>query len=541
MGRDILSLTLATFVLVGTSPVSVSAQAVPELDRVLVMPFETGPADGQTGWLGEAAAILIGEELAARGAETLTRTERIHALEYLNLSPAATVSRAMMLRLAQAVDATDLIVGTVTPSGTGLKIEGRRVVLESGMMLASVREEGAFQDLFDLCQRVSDRLEGRHPSLGRSPSAVRTRPPLVAFENLVRGLIAQSPERQVSYLEAALTAAPDYDAARLALWDIHTTRGAHDQALAAARGVPQTSVLAGRARFSAGLSHLELRHLAEAGTRFQQLVDTYGTAPSFNNLGVTQLRKSTGPGEARATFYFKRAADLEPDEPDYHFNLGYAYWTEKDLPAATYWLREAVRRNTADGDAHYVLAATLLAAGNTAEGERERELARQLSSKYAEWDARGTGVPRGLERVAGDFETPRVRRVSTAMFRGTARDQLQLASFYLERGRRLYDEGKDSEAVGELRKALYLSPYEAEAHLQLGRVYLRMGRVRQAIDTLRVAVWSRETVEGRIALATALLEARELDAARREAQRALSLDPSSAAAQELLGRLGKSD
>jgi tetratricopeptide (TPR) repeat protein len=127
------------------------------------------------------------------------------------------------------------------------------------------------------------------------------------------------------------------------------------------------------------------------------------------------------------------------------------------------------------------------------------------------------------------------------MFRGTARDQLQLASFYLERGRRLYDEGKDSEAVGELRKALYLSPYEAEAHLQLGRVYLRMGRVRQAIDTLRVAVWSRETVEGRIALATALLEARELDAARREAQRALALDPSSAAAQEVLSRLGKSE
>ena len=35
--------------------------------------------------------------------------------------------------------------------------------------------------------------------------------------------------------------------------------------------------------------------------------------------------------------------------------------------AAIYWLREAVRRDPADADAHYVLAAALQAAGSTVE------------------------------------------------------------------------------------------------------------------------------------------------------------------------------
>ena len=56
-----------------------------------------------------------------------------------------------------------------------------------------------------------------------------------------------------------------------------------------------------------------------------------------------------------------RRRSCEPADPDYCFNLGYAYWLDKEAPAAAYWLREAVRRDPADGDAHFVLAAALAA------------------------------------------------------------------------------------------------------------------------------------------------------------------------------------
>ena len=42
-------------------------------------------------------------------------------------------------------------------------------------------------------------------------------------------------------------------------------------------------------------------------------------------------------------------------DPDYYFNLGYTYWQQRDIQASIYWLREALRRSPADGQAHFVL------------------------------------------------------------------------------------------------------------------------------------------------------------------------------------------
>ena len=47
------------------------------------------------------------------------------------------------------------------------------------------------------------------------------------------------------------------------------------------------------------------------------------------------------------------------------------------MQAAIYSLREAVRRDPTDVDAHVVLAAALSASGQTVEANRERELAKR--------------------------------------------------------------------------------------------------------------------------------------------------------------------
>jgi Tfp pilus assembly protein PilF len=112
-----------------------------------------------------------------------------------------------------------------------------------------------------------------------------------------------------------------------------------------------------------------------------------------------------------------------------------------------------------------------------------------------------------------------------------------LAAFHLERGRRLVEQENDREAQSELTRALYLSPYDAEAHLLLGRSYLRTGRLREAIDAFKVSIWSEDTAPARVALAEAYLEARDTEAALVEAQRALALDPASLHARKLLDRL----
>ena len=73
----------------------------------------------------------------------------------------------------------------------------------------------------------------------------------------------------------------------------------------------------------------------------------------------------------------------------------------------------------------------------------------------------------------------------------------------------------------------------------LGRVLLRTGQVKDAIDALRIAVWSQDSAAGRVALAEALLQSEDKDGARTEATKALALDPGQAEAKALLARIDK--
>jgi Tfp pilus assembly protein PilF len=203
-------------------------------------------------------------------------------------------------------------------------------------------------------------------------------------------------------------------------------------------------------------------------------------------------------------------------------------------------MREAVRRNPVDGEAHAVLAAALQTTGATAEASRERELATQLSSTFAEWAKRSSAaepIPRGLERPKPSLDISTLRRVDSALGTPGQREQKELAAFHLDRGRRFFEQGSNSESITELRRALYLSPYEAEAHLLLGRIYFRTGQISPAIDAFKIALWSHESAAGHIALSQAYLHINDEASARTALERALVLDPTSAEVKALLSKL----
>ena len=143
-------------------------------------------------------------------------------------------------------------------------------------------------------------------------------------------------------------------------------------------------------------------------------------------------------------------------------------------------------------------------------------------------------VPAGLERMETGLGPPARQRTVTP----AQRDQKETAVFHLTRGRTFVDARRDREAIEELRRAIYLAPYEDEPHLLLGRVYLRAGRVSEAIDEFKVALWSKETAAAHVALGSALLDQGDKAAARKEADRALVLAPDQAEARDLVRRIG---
>jgi Flp pilus assembly protein TadD len=371
--------------------------------RILVMPFTVtsvsaasptrGDAAGLT-WLGEAAAVLIADECQAVGLNIFSRDERVETFDRLQLPLSATLTRATMIRAGELAGASHLIVGEVQ-AGDHLVVRARILRLDLGEQLGEQQATGQASDLYGLFERLATELL-RSSGLALAKREPPTHPELDVFEDYIKGLIAVDPGVQQRLLETAYQRAPRDARVLLALWSVYSEVGQHAKALASARSVPSDSPFSRRARFAAALSLIELKRLNEA---FKTLSDLQAERPAAaveNNLGIVQLRRGTVPDGRPAAYYFQQAAQAEPEDTDYLFNLGYNYAINHDSAAALFWLRQAVRFDAADGDAHYVMSAVLAAGGRTVESQRELELAKLLGTRHdVATDAAKDKVPSG--------------------------------------------------------------------------------------------------------------------------------------------------
>jgi Tfp pilus assembly protein PilF/TolB-like protein len=516
--------------------------------RVLVLPFENAGSDARLLWLGEASSVLVADGLKARGLASIGRDDRVRAFEELHLPLSATLSRATVIKVAELLGAGQLVTGTFRVQDRTLTIQAHITRVDAGRVRQPVTERGELTDLFELHDRLVRNLTPDVPtSSNPSPS---TRPPLGAFENYIKGLVATSLPDRATFLESALQDYPAFERARLSLWEVRTDQGDHAAAMAAVRAIPSSSALSPRARFYAATSMLNLERYDDAFETFVGLLAAPGApdvpgvparAAVSNNLGVIQIRRGGSTQAGTAAYFLTKATEADPGQANYCFNLGYAYALDRNHQGAIYWLREALRRDPADADAHFVLAAGLQATGSVVEAGRERDLARRLSSRYEEI-ARTTpperqSVPRNLERVQADPDGSGGLHPSVIVTASAQRDQRELATFHLERGRRLFEREQDGEALTELRRAIFLSPYEAQAHLLIGRIYLRTGRASDAVDTLKISIWSADAAPAHVALAEAYLRTGDTKRARIEAERAVTMDPASAEARRMLGQI----
>lgn len=518
---------------------SAGAAQVPPGAPVLVVPFDNPKQEPRLAWMREGAAVLLTDLLEASGERVIDRAERLRAFDRLQLPAAADLSRASSVKVGQAVAASVLVIGALELTGDRLVARGRVVRLDTGRLLPEVRASGPVTDVFGVFGRLALLVRGSSAAPASTPTD-RLPPSPQIFELYIKGLVAETPATAIAFLDQARKAAPQFEPVRLALWDVHTDASDHQRALDAVSDMRASGRHSREGRFRRSLSLLSLKRFDEALQTLRTLQGEERSAAVTNAIGVAELRRTATPQPGRATYYFSQASEIDPTDGNLFFNLGYAYWLDRDPRATVYWLREAVRRDPGDGDAHFILGVALHQTGAAAEAARERELATRLSSKYAGWEARAAGgdpVPRGLERLAEEL-TPSAIRVDNILTTAGQRDQDALAAFHLDAGRRAYQREADREAIQELRRALYLSPYLAEAHLMLGRLYLRGGRAEDAVEALKIALWSEESVAAHVALAEVYLQGQDTASARSEIDRALALDPKAQDALAVKARIG---
>lgn len=507
----------------------------------LVVPFEVANPSPRTYWLGEGVAVLLEGELDRLAIGVFPRQARVGALDEFRLPTSMTLTHATHIRVGALLGASVAVFGRLTADDDTITMSAQRLDLDSARLGPEIVERGRLEDLFTIARTLAGRLatsEGSPPSGETAPAPEW--PPLESFEAYVKALLSERPDARVRLLESALGASSAYDRIRLSLWEAFTDLDEHAKALAALDGITDGSPAARAARFDRALTLMELKRHDEAFTALRGLADQRADSAVMNNLGVIQLRRGWTPQTGRATYYFNRAAELERDDPDVCFNLGYAYWMDGEATAAIYWLREAVRRTPADADAHFVLSAALAAAGSGPEAAREQQLAQHLSARYASATLKtgSEAVPKGLERVKDSLSQWLRVRFDAALTQAAQRNQAELVQFHLQRAIRLVEQHRDGDAEPELRRVLFLSPYHAEAHLLVGQVYARLGRATDAIAAYRISLWSQETAAAHVALAGALFEARDVAGAKAGIQRALEIEPESAAARALAVRIG---
>ena len=193
--------------------------SVPSIaDNFLVLPFFNLEKSNSLDWVGESISEAIREALASEGVLTLERDAREEAFRRLSVKPYTPLTKASVIRLAESVDADQVIFGSFEvipppiqsgsqPKALGtLRITAQAIDLKKARRGPEYSETGGLEDLASLqshlaWQTLEFVLGDRRPT----EAQFRARQSLVrvdAIESYVRGLLVASRRSKAEVLHA---------------------------------------------------------------------------------------------------------------------------------------------------------------------------------------------------------------------------------------------------------------------------------------------------------------------------------------------------
>ena len=263
----------------------------------------------------------------------------------------------------------------------------------------------------------------------------------------------------------------------------------------------------------------------------------------LNDLAIARARQGK---TAAALADLRRAADVDPDEGDYPFNLGLLALQVNDAAVAAESFREAAGREPDNPEDRALLILSLEKAGKKPEADQEREAANEAFGPKGlptiRLDAKNETAAR-LIRVKTQLDVAALRTevvspVSPASAAGSSSGDTPAG--HVRRGRQELSAGRADSAEKEFRAALAADPASAAAHRGLAEIDRHQGKIDDAVKELQASLQSRDSAVVRTMLAKIYLEQKKPDLARAEVERALKLAPNYAEAKQLLEHLQNS-
>lgn len=521
----------------------------------LVFPFENNGASPTLDWLGEGLEELTIQRLSAAGQQVYSHDGRTEELDRSGLPPTAKLSRASMLRTAQNMDADFVIFGRYTSDGKTLTVESRILRISPVRLLPAVRETGPLDSLMELHLKLLWELlaANDHAYLQSLADFSKSQRPLRldAFEHYIRGLLASDDDPKLRELREAARLEPEWPDPDFAIGDAYYNRRDCDSALPWFARIPRLHDRYPEALFATGVCHLLTNQPDQADQVFTTLqeflrndmVSGADLPEILNDLALALAREGK---TADAVSDLRRAAELDPDEDDYPFNLGLLAYEAKDYAGAAEYFRDASGREPDSTENRALLIQSLDKAGNKAEADQERDTAEETFGPDAlptiRLDAGKDSLAK-MERLRTELDTTALRLeiVSAGAVANDANTSAvaDTPSAHIRRGRQELSAGRVDSAESEFHAVLQSDPNNASAHNGLAEVYRRRGKLDDSAKELQASLTIRDSAVVRTTLARIYLEQKKPELARTEVERALKLAPKYPDAKALLENLQK--
>jgi tetratricopeptide (TPR) repeat protein len=505
--------------------------AAAPVDPALVGPVpEPTPAPGPASdpsWIGEAVGDLLPRALLRAGVPAVSRDDRRRAQAALEI-PAVPLTRATSIRLAEALGAARLVVGSYEAKGETLSLSFRLLDAARGILSAPFVASGPLETAAALVDAVAWDMAAAGPEAPAvSRETFSSTRPWVKFDALRaygQGLAARNVVNKARLMRRALALEPGFEEARLELGRLQIETGEFSAGHDTLARLPAASPQARAARFLQGLAQLEIGRYGEAAAVYARLAEESATPAVLNNQALALLRG--GIREPRPSSLLRRAVEIEPASLDLLFNLAWTLLSEGDPGAAEFFLREILAQEPLDGHGRVVLVWALRTLGRAREADEAWKGVVTLSPGYE-----------GLARpdFARRFERILPAERMLVLARGT-RTPAEVAAGLVGKAERLGAAGDTAAAVRELERAAYLDPHAERIHLLLARAYRAHGLGDRAVNSYLMTLWAQDEPSVRAELAAVLKEMGRHQEARVEAEKVLRQDPQNDAARRVLQR-----
>jgi tetratricopeptide (TPR) repeat protein len=351
------------------------SNAVARAEAILVIPFFNESGEENIDWIGESIAETVHESLASQNVLVLSRDDRLEAYRRLSIRPNAILTHASIIKLGEALDASQVIYGrylisssrevkaqpgglpgatAATPAVSprdSLRIAARILDLKHMRQGAEFEQIGALEDLASLETSLAWRcLKLLAPAAAISEQEFRRDRPSVrldSIENYIRGLLASAPEQQHRFFTQSVRLDPRFSQPCFQLGKMAWEKKDYTVAVGWLEKVSRADSHYLEANFLLGLCRYNTGDFGGAEKSFAIVAGWLPLNEVINDLGAAQsrLRSST------ALDSFRRASEGDSLDPDYRFNVGYALWKRGDFTAAAESFRALLDRSPDDAEA----------------------------------------------------------------------------------------------------------------------------------------------------------------------------------------------